>query len=61
MKPLNREPFTKKEVRELLIENGVRVKGKKVFCTHEKYRVLVFYIPEAKKYFIFQLELDFLY
>ena len=58
MKKLLREPFSKKEIREILIDNEIRVKGKRVFCAHDKYKAIVFHYPESKKYFIFQLELD---
>ncbi len=54
-----REPLTKKETRNLLIQNEIKVRGKRAYCTHYKYDVIVRHIPEAKKYFIFQLELDF--
>ena len=55
-------PITKKEfknhIKEGLIQD-IKIKGKRAFCTHETYCRIVLVYPEVKKYFIFQLELDF--
>ena len=56
---LIREPFTKPEMRKILINNDIRVRGKRAFMTHDQYEAMVFHYPEVKKLFIIQLQLDF--
>lgn len=49
--------FTKKRIRNEIKSLGLKVRGKNVFCTFSDYCSIIEYFPEAKKYFVFQLQL----